>query len=46
MQDTLKKYKEDKFVTCWGCEKPGHVYSTHKGAILCPDKDKPGVKKE
>ena len=45
-EDTLKKYKDPKIVTCWGCGKQGHAYSTRKGAILCPDKDKPGVKEK
>ena len=42
-ENTLKKYV-DKVSVCWGCEQPGHSYANRKGVILCPNKDKPGVK--
>jgi hypothetical protein len=31
-------------VKCWGCGMMGHGYDNKAGALICPNKDKPGVK--
>jgi hypothetical protein len=39
--DTIRGYSG---VKCWGCGKLGNGYANKAGDIVCPDKDKPGVK--